>query len=109
MYEHIYDYAATNNEIIVCEMDYSERCQPIPMHGVQSENFGKDKDVSMEIQIVTYIGRFDGANAARTKRVISYTHLLDEKPQIAVATFFNTEQMFEDIHQRLEMTENDYS
>jgi hypothetical protein len=38
-----------------------------------------------------------------------YAHLLDEKPQIAVTGFINTEQMFEDIHQRLEMTQNDYS
>jgi hypothetical protein len=34
---------------------------------------------------------------------------LDEKPQIAVTASINTEQMIEDIHQRLEMTQNDYS
>jgi hypothetical protein len=41
--------------------------------------------------------------------MISYAHILDEKPQIAVTTFINTEQIFEDIHRRLELTANDYS
>jgi hypothetical protein len=45
----IYDYAANDDGIIVCEMDYPERYQPVPLHEIQSENFGKDKDVSMEI------------------------------------------------------------
>jgi hypothetical protein len=62
----------------------------------------------MEIRIVTYTGRFDGPNSALTKRVISYGHISDEKPQIAATTFVNTEQMFEDIHRRQESTENDY-
>ncbi len=104
----IYDYAATNDGIVVCEMDYSEHYQPVPMREIQSENFGKDDNVSMEIRIVTYNGRFNGPNAALTQHVISYAHLLDDKPQIAVTTFINTEQMFEDIYQRQELTDNDY-
>jgi hypothetical protein len=104
----IYDYAATTDGLIVCEMDYSERYQPVPMREIQSENFGKDEDVSMEIRIVTYTGRFDRPNSALTKRVISYRHISDKKPQIAATTFANTEQMFEDIHRRQELTENDY-
>ena len=30
----IYDYAATNNGIVVFEMDYSERYQPVTMHEI---------------------------------------------------------------------------
>ena len=105
----IYDYAATNNGIVVCEMDYSKHYQPVPMCEIQSENFGKDDDVSMEIRIVTYKGRFNGLNAALTQSVISYAHLLDNKLQIVVTTFINTKQVFEDIYQRQELTENDYT
>ena len=79
-------------------MDYSECYQPVPMREIQSENFGKDGDVSIEIRIVNYKGRFNGPNAALTQCVISYAHLLDEKPQISVTTFINTEQMFENIY-----------
>jgi hypothetical protein len=89
-------------------MDYSERYQPVPMHEIQSENFGKDKDVSMEIRIVIYTGRFDGPNSALTRWVILNGHISDEKPQSAATIFVNTEQMFEDIHCRQELTEKDY-
>ena len=79
------------------------------MREIYLEIFGKDEDVSMEIRIVTYKGRFNGPNTALTQRVISYAHLSDDKPQIAVTTFINTEQMFEDIYRRQELTENDYT
>ncbi len=105
----IYSYATTNDGIIVCEMDYSDRYRPIPMREIQSENFGKDDNVSMEIRIVTYKERFNGPNAALTQRVISYAHLPDDRPQIAVTTFINMEQMFEDIYRRHELTENAYT
>ncbi len=98
----VHDYAATTDGLIVCEMDYSERYQPMSMHKIQSENFGKDKDVSMEIRIVTYTGRFDGPNSALTKQVILYGHISDEKLQIAATT------LFEDIHHRQELTEKNY-
>ena len=65
---------------------------PFLMCEIQSENFGKDNNVLMEIQIVTNKGRFNGPNATLTQHVISYAHLLDDKPQIAVTTFINTEQ-----------------
>jgi hypothetical protein len=68
----IYDYGTTTDGLIVCEMDYCECYQQVPMREIQSENFGKDKDVSMEIRIVTYTGRFDGLNSALTRRVILY-------------------------------------
>jgi hypothetical protein len=103
----IYDYAATTDGLIVCEMDYSEHYQPVPMREIQSENFGKDEDISMEIRIVTYTGRFDGPNLALTKRAILYGHISDKRPEITASTFVNTEQMFEDIHRRQELTEND--
>jgi hypothetical protein len=104
----IYDYAAATDGIIVCEMDYFECYQLVPMCKIQSENFRKDKDVSLEFRIVTYTGRFDGPNLACTRRVILYGHISDKKPQIAATKFVNTEQMFADIHHRLELTENDY-
>ena len=78
------------------------------MREIQSKNFGKDKDVSLEIGIVTYYGRFDGPNSTFTRCVISYVHISDKKPQVAATTFVNTEQMFEDIHRRMELTKNDY-
>jgi hypothetical protein len=104
----IYDYAATMDGVIVCEIDYSERYQPVPMREIQSKTFRKDEDVSMEIRIVTYSGRFYGPNSALTRRVILYGHISDIKPQIAATTFVNTNQMFEDIHRRQELTKNDY-
>ena len=51
-----YDYFQQNNRVLVAEMDYSERYQPIPMREIQSENFGKDADVSMEICIISIQG-----------------------------------------------------
>ena len=79
-------------------MDYSECYQPIPMREIQSIFFGMDDNVSTEIRIVTYKERLNGPNAALTQRVISYAHLSDDRPQIAVTTFINMEQMFEDIY-----------
>jgi hypothetical protein len=38
-------------------MDYSEHCQLILMQKIQSENFGKVADVSMEIQIIPFHGK----------------------------------------------------
>ena len=51
-----YDYFQQNNRVLVAEMDYSERYQPIPMREIQSENFGKDADVSMKICIISIQG-----------------------------------------------------
>ena len=48
-----YENFQQNNGVVVAEMDYSERYQPIPMREIQSENFVKDSDVSMEIRIVS--------------------------------------------------------
>ena len=63
-----------NDGVVVAEMDYSERYQPIPMREIQSENFGKDSDVSMEIRIVSL------QDKDMERRVVSYSHLSDEKP-----------------------------
>ena len=52
-----YHYSENNDGIIITKMDYSERYQPIPMREIQSENFAKDTDVSMEIRIVTFQGK----------------------------------------------------
>jgi hypothetical protein len=71
----VYDYAATTDGLIVREMDYSKRYQPVPMHKTQSANFVKDKDVSMEIKIIIYTGRFDEPNLALTKRIILYGNI----------------------------------
>jgi hypothetical protein len=105
----IYDYGERTEGVIVCEMDYSERYQPIPMREIQSENFGKDEDVSMKICIVTYNAKFDGPTSGLSRHVISYGHLSDEKPQIAATTFINSEQMFRDIYQRQELSDRDYN
>jgi hypothetical protein len=48
-----YENFQQNDGAVVAEMDYSERYQPIPMQEIQSEKFGKDSDVSMEIRIVS--------------------------------------------------------
>ena len=43
-----------NDGVVVVEMDYSKRYQPISMWEIQSKNFGKDADVSMEIRFVSF-------------------------------------------------------
>lgn len=93
-----YDYFQQNDGVLVAEMDYSERYQPSPMREIQSEHFGKDADVSMEIRIVS----FQDTHKARC--VVSYAHISDEKPQIAATTFQNTIDMLKDLKERGEMT-----
>jgi hypothetical protein len=44
-----YNYSENNDGIIVTKMDYSERYQPILMQAIQSENFARDANLSMEI------------------------------------------------------------
>jgi len=89
-----YDHFLQNHSVVVVEMDYSERYQPTPMRKIQSENFGKDTDVSMEIRIVSF------QDADMSRRVVSCYHLSDEKPQIAATTFQNTIDMLEDLKKR---------
>ncbi len=72
-------------------MDYSKRYQPVPMREIQSENFGKDTNVSMEIHIVSFQG------TDMSWRVVSYSYLSDEKPQIPATTFQNTIDMLNDL------------
>ena len=67
-----YDYFWDNNGVLVAEMDYSERYQPVPMREIQSENFGKDADVSMEIRIVSF------QDTELSRCVVSYSHLSDK-------------------------------
>jgi hypothetical protein len=74
-----YDYFNKNKGVLVMEMDYSKCYQPVPMREIQSENFAKDSDVSMEICIVSYNGMYDGNTGGFSRHVISYTSLLDEK------------------------------
>ncbi len=76
-----YQYFQDNDGVVVAEMDYSERYQPVPMREIQSENFAKDADVSMEIRIVSF------QDIDMSRRIVSYFHLSDEKPQIAATTF----------------------
>ena len=98
-----YYHFQQNNSVVVVEMDYSERYQPTPMRKIKSENFGKDADVSMEICIVS----FQDADMAR--RVVSYSRLSDEKPQIAATTFQNTIDMLDDLKERGEVRSNNTS
>ena len=58
-----YEFVATKPGVIVTETDYSEQYQGTPNGKIQSEHFGKDASVSMEVRIVTYSGRFDGQDA----------------------------------------------
>ena len=95
-----YNHWKENDGVIVMELDYSERYQPVPMREIQSENFAKDADVSMEIRIVSYQEKLDGPDSAPTRLVTSYTALSDEKPQIAATTFQNSMLMFEDLRSR---------
>ena len=69
-----YDHYKQNNGVLVIEMDYSERYQPVPMREIQLENFAKDADVSMEIRIVSF-----QANDM-SQQTVSYSHLSDKKP-----------------------------
>ena len=76
-----YNYFQQNDGVLVAEIDYSKRYQPVPMRDFQSKNCGKDTDVSMEICIVS----FPGTDMSR--RNISFSHLSDEKPQIVATRF----------------------
>ena len=73
------------------------------MREIQSENFGKDTDVSIEICIVSIQG------TDMSQRVISYSHLSDEKPQIVVTTFRNTIDMLNDLKEKGEVSNNNFS
>jgi hypothetical protein len=77
-------YFQNNDGVLVAKMDYSKRYQPVPMRKIQSENFGKDTDVLMEIRIVSF------QDTDMSQHVVSYSHLSDEKPQIVATTFQNT-------------------
>ena len=76
---------------------YSILNQPSPNREMQSEHFGKDTDVSMEICIVSF------QDAEKAQRVISYSHISDEKPQIAATTFQNTIDVLNDLKERGEL------
>ena len=89
-----YDHFNQNHGVIVVEMDYSERYQPVPMREIQLENFAKDADVSMEIRIVSL------QENDLSRQTVSYTHLSNEKPQIAATAFQNTIQMLNDLQVR---------
>ncbi len=96
-----YDHFKQNDGVVVAEMDYSERYQPIPMREIQSENLAKDSDVSMEIRIVSL------HDNDMEWRVLSYSHLSDEKPQIAATTFQNTIDMLKDLKERGDLTNDE--
>jgi hypothetical protein len=98
-----YHYFQDNDGVVVAEMDYSERYQPIPMHEIQSENFGKDADVSMEIRIVSF------QDTNMSQRIVSYSHLSNEKPQIAATTFQNTIDMLNNFKERGEVIDDNYN
>ena len=89
--ENVLRLFSTERWSIVTEMDYSEKYQPSPNREMQSEHFGKDADVSMEIRIVSF------QDAEKARRVVSYSHISDEKPQIAATTFQNTINMLNDL------------
>ena len=98
-----YDHFQQNNSVVIKEMNYSERYQPTPMREIKSENFGKDADVLMEIRIVSF------QDADMSKRVVSYSRLSDENPQIAATTFQNTIDMLDDLKERGEVRSNNTS
>ena len=93
-----YDYIKQNDGVVFVEMNYSERYQPVPMHEIQSENFAKDANVLMEIQIVSL------QENNLSQQTVSYSHLSDKKPHIAATTFQNTIQMLNDLKERGNLT-----
>ncbi len=96
-----YDHFKQNDGVVVVEMDYPERYQPLPMCEIQSENFGKDADVSMEIRIVSL------QDKDMERRMVSYSHLSDEKPQIAATTFQNTIDMLNNLKEKGDLTNDE--
>jgi hypothetical protein len=67
-----YNHFKQSDGVIVAEMDYSKRYQSIPMHEIQSEFFGKDADVSMEICILLL------QDKDMSQQVVSYSHVSNE-------------------------------
>jgi hypothetical protein len=98
-----YDHFQQNHSVVVVEMDYSERYQPTLMQEIQSENFGKDADVSMEIRIVSF------QYADMSQHIVSSSHLSDKTPQIAATIFQITFDMLEDLKKRGCEVSNDTS
>jgi hypothetical protein len=68
----------------------------------------RSRATSVNGKVVSYNGLFEGATGGFSWRVISYTHLSDEKTQNAATTFENTVQMFEDIYRREELKDDQY-
>jgi hypothetical protein len=101
--QDVYDHFNQNNGVVVVEMNYSERYQPVPMRKIQLENFAKDADVSMEIQNVSL------QDNNKSQQMVSYSHLSNKKPQIAATTFQNTIQMLNNLKERGNLTNDDYN
>ena len=97
-----YDYFQQNDGVLVAEMDYSERYQPVPLREIQFKNFGKDADVSMKIRIVSFQG------TDMSQRIVSYSHLSDKKPQIAATTFQNSIDMLNDLKEKGDVCNNNF-
>jgi hypothetical protein len=49
-----YNHFKHHDGVMVLEMDYSKRYQSTPMGEIQSENFGRDADVSIKIGTVSF-------------------------------------------------------
>jgi hypothetical protein len=98
-----YNHFQQNGGVLVAEMDYSKRYQTVPMCEIQSKNFGKDTNVLMEICIVSFQG------TAMSRRVVSYSHLSDKKPQIAANTFQNSFDMLNDLKEKGEVSNGTFS
>ena len=98
-----YDHFNQNHGVIVVEMDYSERYQPVPMREIQLEIFAKDADVLMEIRIVSF------QENDMSRQTVSYSHLSDKKPQIAATTFQNTSQMINDLKERGNLSNDNFN
>ena len=107
-----YDFATSTPGVIVTETDYAEQYQGTPNGEIQSEHFGKDASVSMEMRIVTYNGKFEGEDTADTvavtKKTLTYCVLSDENTQNASTTFQNLKLVLDDILvKQKEMSVND--
>ena len=103
----VYKLASEIDGTLVLELDYSEKYQPVPMREIQSEHFGKDASLSIEIAIATYTAWFEGKDKPASRKTISYGHLSDQKIQVAATTNANLYNLLDDIFAEDNLTMED--
>ena len=90
------DFVLNDSGAVLMEEDYAEKYQGTPNGEIQSEHFGKDASVSMEMRIVNFHGK-NGSEKGRRHRTITYAVLSDEQAQNSSTTYQNLKLVLDDL------------